>query len=142
MGYQLPDGNEIVLGSNRFEATEIFFNPHLMGGSKHSKYKSLCKYCYDSLLSVNIDVRKDIASNIIIAGGTSLLNGFVERFTGDIKDTVPASFELKVHSKPNRNNAVYIGASIFSTLSIFKEACITQQEYEENGPKIVNRKCF
>merc|ERR1712176_1341974 len=86
--YNLPDGNEVILGSNRFESCEIFFEPHLCGGHIVQKYKSICKYCYDSLLSVNVDVRKEIASHIVIAGGGSLMNGFVERFSKELRMNV------------------------------------------------------
>ena len=139
--YKLPDGNDVTLGSNRFESGEIFFKPSLIGGHL-SKKKSLAQYAYDSILNVNIDVRKEIASNVCIAGGGSLLNGFVERIQKDVKSIVPQSLQINISSKPNRNNAVFVGASILSCLSFFKENCISTEEYEETGPKIVSRKCF
>ena len=141
--YALPDGNELVLGSNRFEAAEIFFEPHLYGGHIAQKYKSICKYTYDSLLSVNIDVRQEIASYIAVAGGGTLINGFVQRYAKDLRNKVfPASMRHSVKYKNNRHNAAYIGAAIFSTLDFFKDVCISQEEFEESGPKIVSRKCF
>ena len=139
--YALPDGKNITLGSNRFESCEIFFKPSLIGGH-FSKNKSIVSYAYDSLLSVNIDVRPEIASNICIGGGGTLLDGFVDRFGHDLKNIVPMSMRLRINAKPNRQNAAYIGASILSCLSFFKESCITFEEYEESGPKIVNRRCF
>jgi len=33
----------------------------------------------DSVSASDIDIRKDLLMNIIISGGTSLLNGFIER---------------------------------------------------------------
>merc|ERR1711933_125197 len=141
--YALPDGNDIVLGSNRFEASEIFFEPHLYGGHVAQKYKSICKYTYDSLFQCNIDVRQEIASHICIGGGGSLINGFVERYMKELRNNVfPASMKHAVQYKKNRNNAAFLGASIFSTLDFFKDVCISQEEFEESGPKIVNRKCF
>ena len=141
MKYGLPDGNDITLDSNRFESCEVFFKPSLIGGHL-SRNKSLVQYAYDSLLSCNIDVRPEITSNICIAGGGTLINGFVERFSRDLKNTVPMSMRLQINAKPNRENAAWIGASILSCLSFFKESVITSEEYEESGPKIVNRKCF
>lgn len=140
--YALPDGKELTLASDRFECTEIFFRPHLMGGHKVQKYKSICGMAYESMLSLNIDLRLEIAGQLCICGGGSLINGFTERFTKDMKATVPHSMRLGVHSKKNRQNAAYIGASILSHLDFFKESCISATEYQEIGPKIVHRKCF
>ena len=140
--YALPDGHELTLSSDRFECTEIFFRPNLLGGHKVQKYKSICEMAHESLLSVNIDLRREIAGQLCVCGGGSLLNGFTERFGKDLKATVPLSMKLEIHSKKNRQNAAYIGASILSQLDFFKESCITAAEYEETGPKIVHRKCF
>ena len=36
----------------------------------------------------------------------------------------------------------WIGGSILASLTTFRQTCITKQEYEEWGPRIVNTKCF
>jgi len=141
--YTLPDGHVITLSSERFECPEIFFQPAFIGGSL-SKHRSIAFYAYESLLAVNIDIRKDFAANVCLVGGSSLLNGFTERFSKELKSTVPYSMSTKIgiHAKSRREFAGYTGMSIFSSLSLFKDLTISSEEYEEIGPKIVNRKCF
>ena len=50
--------------------------------------------------------------------------------------------KVKVNSPQERKYSVWIGGSILSSLSFFENMWITRQEYEENGPTIVHRKCF
>jgi len=141
MKYHLPDGTDISLGSDRFVCGEIFFQPNLIGGH-YSSFKSIVENAYASLLSVNVDVRNDISSMITVNGGGSLLKGFVERFERDLCSIVPASLKIDVKAKSKRQSAVFTGATLLSSLPLFKELCITSEEYEESGPMIVGRKCF
>jgi len=140
--YALPDGHEVHLGSNRFEAAEVFFQPRLMGGHRARKCSSVCDAALQSLYALNMDLRMEVVPRLCLAGGGTLLNGFAERFGKDLRAMVPASMKLQIHTKEGREYAAYIGASLFTTMSSFKEAVVTQDEYEECGPKIVHRKCF
>lgn len=54
--YELPDGRKILIGSERFRATEILFTPK-EGGFKE---EGVHKYCYDSVSKCDVDVRKDL----------------------------------------------------------------------------------
>ena len=42
----------------------------------------------------------------------------------------------------NRKYSTWIGGSILSSMSSFQSMCISKQEFDEYGPKIVTRKCF
>lgn len=54
--YELPDGRKILIGSERFRATEILFQPKEAGFSLEGVHK----YCYDSVLKCDVGVRKDL----------------------------------------------------------------------------------
>ena len=56
--YELPDGNVIYVGSERFRCPEILFKPPFDGME------------YDSIMKYAIDVRKGLYGNIVISGGT------------------------------------------------------------------------
>jgi actin len=43
--YELPDGRKILIGNERFRATEIMFHPQLSG----QNIEGIHKYCYDSV---------------------------------------------------------------------------------------------
>jgi actin beta/gamma 1 len=54
--YELPDGRKILIGEERFKATEILFQPNKGGFDLQGVHK----YCYDSVLKCDVNVRKDL----------------------------------------------------------------------------------
>ena len=69
--YDMPDGTKILVGNERFRAPEIMFNPRMAGlGSD-----GLHKYCQESIMKVNPDIRQDLYSNIVLSGGSTLFDG-------------------------------------------------------------------
>lgn len=54
--YELPDGRKILIGNERFRATEIMFNPQQAGFD----LEGIHKYCYDSVQKCDQDIRKDL----------------------------------------------------------------------------------
>ena len=74
--YELPDGRKILIGNERFRCAEILFKPNL---ARHSDIGGVHKYCYDSVMKCDLDVRKDLFGNIILSGGSTLFEGLAER---------------------------------------------------------------
>ena len=56
-------------------------------------------------------------------------------------DVAAAEAPTKVIAPPERLYSAWIGGSILASLSSFEQMWITRREYDEYGPKIVNRKC-
>jgi len=131
----LPDGNEIIVESQRIKCTELLFQPSNIG----KKGDGLPKTCYDLIQKCNINVKKDLYNNICLGGGNTMFNGFAERFKKEINDLVPESMkkEVKVIVSNERKFSTWIGGSVLSTLSSFKSKWITKKNYEENGSKII-----
>ncbi len=73
--YDLPDGRKITLGSERFKVTEAFFNPTIAG----YQMEGLPKICFDSAMRCDVDVRRELLQNLILAGGSTLFEGMGER---------------------------------------------------------------
>lgn len=78
--YELPDGRKILIGEERFKATEILFQPQKGGFDLQGVHK----YCYDSVLKCDVNVRKDLFQNIILSGGSTLFDGMGERMWQEI----------------------------------------------------------
>lgn len=55
--YELPDGRKILIGSERFRATEILFSPKEAG---FNHLDGVHQYCYASVQKCDVDVRKDL----------------------------------------------------------------------------------
>jgi len=73
--YELPDGRKILIGNERFRCAEILFNPQNAGFD----LEGVPKYCYDSVMKCDVEVRRDMFANIILAGGSTLFEGMAER---------------------------------------------------------------
>ncbi|KAJ1567605.1 centractin- actin- protein of the dynactin complex, partial [Nowakowskiella sp. JEL0078] len=134
--YELPDGQVITIGNERFRAPEVLFNPSGLGMEAHGIHECT----YDSIRKCDIDIRKDLFSNIILSGGTTMYPGMAERIQREITELAPSSMKVKIIAPPERKYSVWIGGSILASLSTFQQMWISKQEYDENGPSIVHRK--
>jgi actin len=139
--YELPDGRKILIGNERFRATEIMFNP-VQAGKEHEHLEGIHKYCYDSVQKCDMDIRKDLFQNIILSGGSTLFDGMGERMWQEIHTLAPSTSKIKILASPERKFSVWLGGSILASLSTFQTMWINKQEYDESGPSIIHRKCF
>ena len=136
--FPLPDGQVITVGKERFQCTEGLFNPEKLGletSGIHEKVLATVNRC-------DVDHRSQFWPNIVVAGGTTLLPGFIERMRKEMIATGPASMRINVVSMAERGIAAWIGGSIMGCLSTFPKQWISKEEYDENGAYIVNRRCF
>ena len=97
---------------------------------------------YQSILKCDIDIRKDLYSNIVMSGGTTMYPGIPERLSKEVTALAPSTMKIKVVAPAERKFLVWIGGSILSSLSTFQTMWITKSEYQETGATIVHRKCF
>jgi actin-related protein len=135
--YELPDGQVITIGAERFRCPEVLFKPNFIGLEQEGVHK----LTFQSIMKCDVDIRKDLYNNIVMSGGTTMFNGIAERMQKEIKALAPDSMTIKIIAPPERKYSVWIGGSILSSLSTFEEMWITKAEYDEAGPSIVHRKC-
>jgi len=135
--YELPDGQVITIGAERFRCPEALFEPSKIG----LEQSGIHKLTYDSIMKCDVDIRKDLYANIVLSGGSTMFEGLSERVTAEIKALAPNSMKIKVVAPPERKYSVWIGGSILASLSTFEQMWITKAEYDESGPGIVHRKC-
>ncbi|XP_029655392.1 actin-3-like [Octopus sinensis] len=136
--YELPDGQVVTLGNERFRGPEALFQPSLIGMEGQGVVESL----YSTIMNSDIDIRKDLYSNVVLSGGSTLYPGMAARVTKDLISLAPSSIKIKVIAPPERKYSVWIGGSILASLSTFQQMWISKAEYDECGPAIVHRKCF
>lgn len=135
--YELPDGQVITIGSERFRATECMFQPSLLGMSQQGLHDVL----FSSIMRCDKGIRKELFENVVMNGGCTLFYGFRERIENELKRLAPASTSIKVIVPEQRLHSVWIGGSLLSTMSSFEEMWISKDEYDEFGPSIVHQKC-
>jgi actin-related protein len=136
--YELPDGQVITIGNERFRCAEVLFKPSLIGLEE----AGVAQTTYDSIMKCDVDIRKELYGNIVLSGGSTMFPGIADRMAKDITNLAPASMKIKIVAPPERKYSVWIGGSILSSLSTFQQMWITKAEYDESGPTIVHRKCF
>jgi len=135
--YELPDGNIITVGNERFRCPEVLFQPNFIGKEEAGVHK----LTFDSIMKCDVDIRKDLYANTVMSGGTTMFTGLAERLNKEMVNLAPASMSIKIVAPPERKYSVWIGGSILASLSTFEDMWVTKEEYDESGPSIVHRKC-
>ena len=136
--YELPDGQVITIGNERFRAPEALFRPADLG----LEAAGIDQTTFNSIMKCDMDVRKELYGNIVMSGGTTMFPGIAERMQKEITALAPSSMKVKIIAPPERKYSVWIGGSILASLSTFQQMWISKQEYDESGPSIVHHKCF
>jgi actin beta/gamma 1 len=73
--YELPDGQVITIGDERFRAPEALFQPSMIGLEAAGIHETT----YNSIMKCDVDIRKDLYGNIVLSGGTTMYPGIAER---------------------------------------------------------------
>jgi len=136
--YELPDGQVITVGTERFRCPEVLFQPSFIGKEADGVHKTT----FNTIMKCDVDIRKDLYANVVLSGGTTMFPGISERMTKELTNLAPSTMKIKVVAPPERKYSVWIGGSILSSLSTFQQMWISKAEYDEAGPSIVHRKCF
>ncbi|KAJ3438387.1 actin-7 [Anaeramoeba flamelloides] len=136
--YELPDGQVITLGSERFRCPEVLFQPAFIGLEQAGIHETT----YNSIMKCDVYIRKDLYLNVVTSGGTSMFPGYADRVQKEIAALAPQTMRVKIVAPPERKYSVWIGGSILASLSSFQDMWISKEEYEESGTSIVHRKCF
>ena len=79
--YTLPDGRVIRVGSERFEAPECLFQPHLVDVEQPGLAESL----FTMIQSADVDVRSSLYKAIVLSGGSSMYPGLPSRLEKELK---------------------------------------------------------
>lgn len=135
---KLPDGQMITVGKELFQCPELLFHPPETSGPSSL---GLPRMVEQSLCSVPQELRADMEQNVLLCGGSSLFTGFESRFQAELQHCLSPEAHVVVVAQPNRNLSVWTGGSILASLCAFQSRWILREQYEEQGPDIVHRKC-
>jgi len=136
--YELPDGNLLTLGSERFRCPEVLFKPFLIG----KEAPGIHQMTFNSIQKCEVDIRRNLYSNIVLSGGTTMFEGLGKRMQVEIAALAPPSMRIRVLYPDDRKHSVFIGGSMLADLDTFRQMCVSKAEYSEFGPNIIHRKCF
>ena len=69
--YELPDGQVITIGNERFRCPEALFQPSFLGLEAAGVHETT----YNSIMKCDLDIRKDLYGNIVMSGGSTMYPG-------------------------------------------------------------------
>jgi len=138
--YELPDGQTITIGNERFRCPEVLFQPSFIG----KEQEGIHKLTFNSINKCDIDIRRDLYKNTVLSGGSTMFQAIETRLQKEMCNLAPKGNQsdvVKIIAPPERKYSVWIGGSILASLSTFEEMWVGKEEYDEAGPTIVHRKC-
>ncbi|RWA13708.1 hypothetical protein EKO27_g1405 [Xylaria grammica] len=142
--FEMPNGWNQMWREQRYRVSEGMWDENAAlpnpDGSKAQTIPELIKAC---LGAVDVDLRPNLLGNVVVTGGTSLLNGFNDRLNNELMAMHPG-MKIKLHAaglSTERRFGAWIGGSILASLGTFHQMWISRKEYEENGVGIVEKRC-
>jgi len=133
--WTFPDGGVYNLADERIRAPEVLFKPKFGG----YEMLSISQLIFKSIMKCPMDIRRDLYTNIILSGGTTLTRGFPERIEAEVRALIPNAMVCKVAAPPERAYSTWIGGSIAGSLSTWQSRLFTKEAYDEVGPSEIHR---
>merc|ERR1712243_403786 len=84
--YELPDGQIVTVGSERFRCPESMFRPAFLG----MEVVGIHEGCFNGIMKCDIDIRKDLYANTVLSGGTTMFPGIADRMQKEITALAPS----------------------------------------------------
>jgi actin-related protein len=132
--YELPDGDIITIGNERFRAPEVLFNPNLIGMNQHGA----AKLVHDSIMNCDSNIRESLFSHIVLAGSNTMFNGMADRLTKEVTTIAPPAMKVKVVAPADRKYSAWIGGAIVANSSSSYKMWISKKQYEDSGRSIAH----
>lgn len=126
----------LTLRNERFAVPEILFNPSDIGMNT----PGLADLVYQSLQALPVGLWPGLLANILVVGGSTQFDGFIQRLQKEIVLRVPDECMVRVARPENSICATWRGAAHFARHENIEKLAVTKKEYEENGAAWVARK--
>lgn len=139
--YELPDGQILRMGQHRFSIPELMFNPDPVV-MKFPGVMGLHDAISKSTLACEADIRRDLLSNIILTGGSSVIPGLQDRLLTELgESTLPVGCKARISaaSEAERAHGSWLGGSILASLGTFPDLWLSRDEYKSD-PRMLYRK--
>ena len=146
--FEFPDGYNQLFGSERPKPVEGLFDaksiiPDPDGSTAPPPGQTIPELIRHAIAGVDVDIRPQLLSHVIVVGGGSLVQGLTERLNSELQLMFP-SMRSRVSASGvsvERRYASWIGGSILASLGTFHQMWISRKEYEEHGSGIVEKRC-
>ncbi|CZT52372.1 related to actin-like protein [Rhynchosporium secalis] len=145
--FEMPDGYNQMWGVERFQVVEGLWDAKaalpIPGEPAVTQSQTIIDMAKASIGAVDVDLRGHLLQNVIVTGGSTLINGFNDRLNNELVAAYPGT-RVKVQAAgltTERRFGSWIGGSILGSLGTFHQMWISKAEYAEFGVSIVDKRC-
>eukprot|EP00928_Gymnodinium_smaydae_P080573 TRINITY_DN64241_c0_g1_i1.p1 TRINITY_DN64241_c0_g1~~TRINITY_DN64241_c0_g1_i1.p1 ORF type:complete len:388 (+),score=73.48 TRINITY_DN64241_c0_g1_i1:107-1270(+) len=139
VAYKLPDGRELTICEERWKCPEALFTPQLCG----LEAIGVAGMVWESISRCEIDLRKQLLSNVVLSGGSTMFPGFRERMMKELRSFAPSTTQgnIRIVNSKDQKFAVWTGAQVSANLrSMQEDQWLTYEDYEEYGASYIHEK--
>ncbi|KAI5860898.1 Actin/actin-like protein [Durotheca rogersii] len=126
----------LTLRNERFTVPELLFHPSDIG----MRQPGIADLVMQSLRVLPVGLWPGLLSNIIVVGGNSLFQGFVERLRKEIVQLAPDECLVRVGRPADPLTSTWLGGANLARHEHINLLSVTKQDYEEYGAPWVARK--
>ncbi|XP_037822165.1 actin-like [Lucilia sericata] len=134
----LRDGTMIAMKTESYQVPELLFKPELIGIHTGGIPQNI----YDCIESCEPALRAQLYGNICLCGGNTMFPGIRDRLLWEVRTFAGHNVNVKINALPQRENLVFLGASLLGVCPKLRDNLISYQEYREVGSQIVHWKFF
>ena len=154
----LPDGTPIDIGPISQVVPELLFDPSPVSvipnlSSSMNGFPGIAAAVLECVGNCDVDIRKQVSSDIVLVGGSSLFPGLPDRLLKAVTSPLspPSGIVLpipkcKVTAPPvgvDRMSSSWLGCSIVASCATFQQLWISRHQYQEDGfDRVVSRQLF
>ncbi|KAI1373073.1 Actin/actin-like protein [Hypoxylon crocopeplum] len=126
----------LTLRNERFTVPELLFHPSDIG----IRQPGIADLVMQSLRTLPVGLWPGLLCNIIVVGGNTFFEGFVERLQKEIVQLVPDECFVRVARPVDPITSTWLGGATLAKHEHINALSVTKQEYEEYGAAWVARK--
>lgn len=133
--YTVPrtEGEEVLLSTELVECGELFFDPKGVLQDNDSSICSLAELVAEVIDAVDIDLRRQLLSKVLVCGGSSLLPGFSARLARELKNAIPhCAGYLRIEADEGRGLANWHGGRVLGDTSVVYSLMTSADDYFED----------
>ena len=169
LSLQLPDGRVIKVGSERFEAPECMFQPHLVD----IEQPGVAEMLFETIQNAAVDIRTELYKHIVLSGGSSMYPGLPSRLEKEMKQlyltrvlngdpsrlnvrvfftscqslhslmwslSIFQKFKIRIEDPPRRKHMVFLGGAVLADIMKGREEFwVSRDEWYEQGIRALDK---
>ncbi|KAG6032326.1 Actin- protein 6 [Claviceps citrina] len=130
------EGDVLTLRNERFVVPELVFHPSDVG----MRQPGLADLVVQSLQELPLGLWPGLLANIVVVGGNTLFDGFIQRLQREVVQRVPDDCVVRVARPADPVTSTWFGAANLANHVNIESLAVTKRDYEELGSALVAKK--